>query len=962
MQIENKIAWMMKLAGVVWAVWMVLVGSDQAAGREWMQETTSGTSDQTADPLQQENSALPTTDAKQKRDAGRLLRGSKNENQKVNYQPVITKVEAFAGRPYGLGRISFRLRGDDLMVDRSGAVLLSDRENRTFYPVITNTAFQRFLENIVGDRFGTGSPENIHHLWFLFAGDQPLDISLTGSGFVNMRVPVQVARPKQFTRFVDQWWKGYTDATQKLIEASDYPPIVETYLTTMIGKRLGLQVPKRQKGAPDALYQTFELLFNAESIRLERIEDAMLFGIKPEVANLPLPPPIQWSPLVVNNLPADIGIEKIAQFVPEECFYLRFGNWQNHIWFKRLTEEFGGDLGRMIQMRGFKYKIQSKFLEQLAIESTEFDQLLGGNLIEDVAVIGKDTYVNDGAAIGVMLLAKNTNLLGSNLSSKRRAFARQNANLGVTLQTIDHQGHSIELLSTPDNLFRSFYVSSGDCHLVTTSFTIATRFLESAQGIRSLAESDEFKFARYQLPLEREDTIFVYMSSRFLQEMLTPAHQIELRRRNRVVTDMMLLELGRMVARNERAPATDLNSLIQLGYLPEGFGFRPDGGSFDIEGEFWMDSIRGRRGYFMPIADLEISGVTEEEVRWFQSRASFFADAIKSLDPMLLAIKRYEYQNRIERVIVDGLIAPFGAEKFDWALGRLGPPVVEQIKSHPDDIIRMQISLKGDQANPNIPMHLIFAAVQDEFEKSPNLNPTSFLQYLDTFRVTPGYIGSWPKAGYLDWLPGLGRGGIDQHGFSYSRLLRLHRMEWKEFSVIAFDRQRLENLKPHLAVENAERPAQLRVHVGDLANSKLRNWANGISFERSWQTSIANVRFLNLLIQQFRLRPEEAREIAEKMLDVDLVCSLNGDYQVLPLASGRQVWISDAWPDFANPTLPDSHVSPLLQWFRGIEMEVSKTDTQYTLHGYLDIERQDSGTKLPSFDLFKGFGNFLGGQ
>jgi hypothetical protein len=79
------------------------------------------------------------------------------------------------------------------------------------------------------------------------------------------------------------------------------------------------------------------------------------------------------------------------------------------------------------------------------------------------------------------------------------------------------------------------------------------------------------------------------------------------------------------------------------------------------------------------------------------------------------------------------------------------------------------------------------------------------------------------------------------------------------------------------------------------------------------------------------------------------------------LASGREVWISDAWPDFASPTLPETHVSPLLQWFRGVELEVSKTDTQYTLHGYLDIERQDVGTKLPSFELFKGFGNFLGG-
>jgi hypothetical protein len=888
-----------------------------------------------------------------------LRRRDVQETESPN-QPVITGIEAYAGRPYGLGKISFRLRAGDHMVDQTAAVLLSDRESRTFYPVITKSPFRQFLQNVFGDRAET-QPEDVHHLWFLFRGDQPLDISLSGSGFVNVRVPVQVARANQFNRFVKQWWRGFTEGTKRQVEASDYPPIVETYLMAMVGKRLGLQVPPRKQGNPDPLFQTFELLFNAESIRLETIEQSMLFGVDPAQASLPVPAGIEWSPLVVNNLPQEIPIEAIASYVPEECFYLRFGNWGNQIWLKRLLEEFGGDLGRMFQMRGFKYRIQSKFLKQLAIESTEFDQLFGGNLIADVALIGKDTFVNEGAAIGVLLYSKNSAALENNLRTKRKNFVAANATAGVSLTMVKLGDRNIEFLSSPDNYFRSYYVVSGNCHLITTSLTIVRRFLESAEGVRSLALADEFKFARYQIPLERDDTVFIYMSSRFMQDLLLPAYQIELRRRNRIVTDMMLLEIATLAARNEQLPQTDIAFLIQQGLLPQNFGSRPDQGGFERAGESWLDSIRGRRGYFLPIADMHITAVTPEEKQWYETRSQFFANSIKSLDPMLLAIKRFDYQNRVERVVFDGKVLPFGAEKFGWIFDKLGPPSKREVITHPNEIIRLQMSMRGDSSSAEVPAHLIFAAVQDEFRGDMNLQPRSILQYWETLKSTPGYIGSWPSAGYLDWIPGLGRVPDDQ-GFSYSRLLNIWRLQWKDFSVISFDRQRLEDLKPHLQLIESARPVQIRLKIGDLVNSNLRTWFNRINFERGWQTSVANVRFLNLLVQQFRIRPEDAQAVAEHLLDVNLVCSLHGNYRLVQLPASRLLWTSDRWPSFSDPVLPETHTAPLLTWFRGLELEVSQSNTQFTIHGYLDIERQESANALPSFDLFKGFGDLFGGR
>lgn len=133
------------------------------------------------------------------------------------------------------------------------------------------------------------------------------------------------------------------------------------------------------------------------------------------------------------------------------------------------------------------------------------------------------------------------------------------------------------------------------------------------------------------------------------------------------------------------------------------------------------------------------------------------------------------------------------------------------------------------------------------------------------------------------------------------------------------------------------------------------------NYRRAWQTSVSNVQMLNLAVQQFRISPEDASVVMQRMLDAELVCSLGGEYQLAKTPSGRSIWVSSEWPSFINPALPPDHIAPLLGWFRGIEVQVSKAETQFSIHGFLDIQRSEQTTELPSFDLFKGFNNLFGG-
>ena len=883
---------------------------------------------------------------------------SAQRNGSQDSAPTVYRIEALGGQPFGVGMMRYRMCAGDEMIDQSGATLLSEKNNRVFYPVYSKPAAAKFFQRLTGSPIS--EPDSMHNVWFLFRGDEPLELTLHGKCNVSKTVPVQYTREKKFERLKGQWWREFNVEAQRQQEWGDYPPLIETYLTSMLSRRIGLPLPGAVQKNKDPLAETLELIFDVESLRSETIRKGMLGLSDSNVADQPLPSEVFWEYADLDKRDfEEVELELFAKCVPEECFYLRFGTWNNQIWLRRLMEEFGGDLSRMVNLRGYKSRIQSKFLNQLAIESTEFDRLFGGNLIADVAVIGNDMFFEDGSSVGVLLNAKNSKSLKNNLTNKRLKFAEKHKADGCTISDVDVNGVKVQFLRTPDNRYRSFYVVQGDNHLVASSLSLAKRFIESNSGNRSLGQNLEFRYARRQMPLLRDDTVFVFVPSKLLYNLLSPRYQIELARRNRSITDMQIIELAALAAHNEGFDATSQDNLITHEFLPQQFGKRPDGSHLVRENGYWVDSIRGRRGFYVPIPDVEFEGVTVQEIEWYKRRRMFLTQNLSQLDPMFVALKRYDHENNIERIVYDARVAPFGQEKYNWLFSMLGTPVSQEIKGTPTDIVSFQASLDGGSISRRIGDHQIFGAIQDELETSRDISPKSFFRTLDIFRNVPGYVASWPKAGYLDWLPKLG-GQPDAYGFTFSKMLGIWRLQWEDYSAVSFDRDRLSELQRHMVVVPAERPAQIRVNIGDLAHSNLRDWANAQNYRRSWETSIANTRLLNMMSQQFNLAAVQSKETVENLLDVELVCSLGGKYE-LKTSTDRSMWYSTAWPDFANPMLPEEYVSPLLKWFRGFQLELLQTDAQFAVHGFLDIERSGESS-LPSFNLFKGFGSVFGGE
>ena len=361
---------------------------------------------------------------------------------------------------------------------------------------------------------------------------------------------------------------------------------------------------------------------------------------------------------------------------------------------------------------------------------------------------------------------------------------------------------------------------------------------------------------------------------------------------------------------------------------------------------------------------MPIKFVTRREADRLAELDRIYANHWTEMDPLLVAIKRYVHPTleNTERVVLEGNVSPFVRQKYGYITSLLGAPTTSRISPAPGDIITVQAHVKGGALFPDIAPHLLFLGVQDNTPVT-DLRPDGFFKTLQIIRTTPGYLGSWPAAGYLDRLPfGIGTGPVDQWGFSQLPF-GIWRRQWEAFSAIALDRRLLAELTPHLYVEEVDTEAQGRLFAGDLKNSQIASLVNNLAYTRAMQASLGNARFLRMLQHQLGVAKDDALVVAEQLIDADLVCSLGGEYELKQERGMPSTWVSTGWredPFAGRIGMPPEYEAPVLKWFRGAEAELVMYADRVVLRGTVDIEREpvDQRTlpQLPLFDLQNLFG------
>ena len=186
----------------------------------------------------------------------------------------------------------------------------------------------------------------------------------------------------------------------------------------------------------------------------------------------------------------------------------------------------------------------------------------------------------------------------------------------------------------------------------------------------------------------------------------------------------------------------------------------------------------------------------------------------------MIAIKRYALEGeRLERVTVDAMISPLDEVKYAWVLSMLGAPTESRMTPPAGNIVSIEASVRGGMPFPSVVPHLLFLGIQDHLPLT-DLRPDDLLKVLQIVRSTPGYLGAWPKPGFLDMLPIRLGTAPDAGGFSQ---LPLGVWRWQDrgFSVLSLDRGIIGAVSQQLATEPVDDRAQIRVHVGDLSQAKF---------------------------------------------------------------------------------------------------------------------------------------------
>ncbi len=856
------------------------------------------------------------------------------------FAQVRATVEAFAGEPFGVGRVVIDIGENDLPVPLGiDGLGLSEADGRVLYPAVHAPAVGAIVKDVLDavpwmrggpvregvggllDELLSGPPRTT--IYFLFKGDGPLKLTL------HARRPYKMAiRPRADAlahgQMLDAWWRQYTASSGLLQSAHDYPPMVDNFLATMLACRLNLELPERKQTESwqDELAEQIGLTLVTESVRLAMQQDRLL-GLNhlDQQADRPLPEPIRPPALNLPNLPDEVPVEPIAMRVPAECLYIRFGNFSNFLWFQDTLAEWGGDAQNLIESRGLNLETSKRIEEQLVVKQTELSRILGPMIVADVAIIGTDLYMREGAAFGLLFHANNSTALTADLLRQRIERLRAG---GVTEQKVTIAGKKVSYLSSADGTVRSYYAIDGAYQLVTTSKTLVRRFLETGAGTGSLGTLDEFYAARSVMPLAENYTAFVYLSDAFFKNMVGPHYRVETARRLQAAADIDLVQLARLAATAEGLPADTIEQLSGNGILPRNFLHRPDGSRTVLEkdGEVY-DSLRGRRGTFLPIPDVEVEQVTAAEESAYGKFAEFYAERFGRIDPTMVGIKRHALKNNRERVEIDARISPADGRLYDFLATVAGEPDRMQLAPVPGDIAAMELLMEHQR---------MFAALRD-FGPPPELvnGQRSLLGSLPDVLV--GYIGATGQMPLLGLIENLLVRTPDPRYSGPPRAGLLSR-RWQQFTVYSLHPEVLEFVVPRLKFEQAERPAQLRLHVGDPSRARITPLLNSWSYWRTCQTSLGNLRLMHALGQQLHVPAEDCKETAELLLAAKLICPLGGRY-VYHKTPGR--WTSTALlHDLSRSPLgvqpPRGYVAPPLSWFRGVELDAMLTADAMLVH------------------------------
>ena len=884
-----------------------------------------------------------------------------------------------AGAGWGVGFVDINLSPDNVYGPLTvNQVTVTSPDRRVFYPAFSFSAPDQktkeilterptlppFVQGIVRTAMDNARPRC--RIFFLFYGSQPFRIDVGTNPPVSLSL-VPYSDPKSYYTFLNHWFEHFIPENGKQDKSLSppAPSMIKSYLQSMLVYRLGLNPESiGQKTSPWDDVSPFNFTAPTPTLRskmpyVSYFEDKTLDAIsidsliersrspksilpddiasdddKVEVApearfdgrklmhlneiapTLYLPMPSMENVAIDEKSP----IEPIAMRVPKDCVYIRFGSFNNFVWFQNLTASVEGNMMNLFASQSVDQSSgANKMQTTLASRMTDVSKAMGPTVIQDVAFIGSDLFFDDGPSFGLIFHATNSFLLSAGINGDRSSYLKENPD--AKEKTIKIAGKKVKYLYTPDGRIQSYYAVDGAFHLITTSKKLAEEFLNTSDANNSLGAQPYFKYARTLMPLSNKYTVFVYASEDFLYRIVSPQYWTEISRRRRSAAEIEMVLLARQAALNEGVQAESLEDLVRYGYLPKSVLIRPDGSRlmFDDKGGVY-DTKRGYCGQFRPIADMKVESMSDYELSRYEAMRESFQKNIVQLNPLMIGLTIQKTDNLNSRLFVDARVAPFALANFERTKSYFGPLDTVRFAPVPGDCVQAQASLNNArllmgvrndipyQGPTGRPVRDILGGIfgNDIGMYFGTTNESGFLGLLGTFGIAP--IG--PPADYsIHSRPDIDMRYRDQH-----------------IRLFSFQPEIPPQVQPYLAYETAPTPQHVWVSVNNPMGVPIGRRINDMCYAMSARTSLHNLVTLQTLVQQFGISSSESMAFFESLSSVKMASPIGGQYVYQPLASNLGYW-TDSALGYANMRnlgwfsvhAPQGYLAQPWNWFYGGE-------------------------------------------
>ncbi|RMF95138.1 MAG: hypothetical protein D6741_11990, partial [Planctomycetota bacterium] len=345
-----------------------------------------------------------------------------------------------------------------------------------------------------------------------------------------------------------------------------------------------------------------------------------------------------------------------------------------------------------------------------------------------------------------------------------------------------------------------------------------------------------------------------------------------------------------------------------------------------------VDSLRGARLAFVPIADVRIDRATPHEREIYARFLAHYASQWQRLDPITVAVARDEPKEGPVRLIVDARITPFAKENYRQVMEKLGPADRFRLAPIDGNIAQFEVILNRGR---------LFGGLMDvtpplEVEQG-KVVPTGRLR--DIF---VGYLGTTGEVGWLGQINRWFSRPPDENGYTVG-LFGLWRREMQGATVFSFQPEVLAQATSQLRYEETDHEAHGRIEIGNIAQARITPLVNDFVYWRTRRTSLGNIRLLHSLEQQLHVPGEDCKTLAEMLLDVELRCPLGGEYEYRKDEFGIGRWTSTALQPgegggFLATKAPPGFLTPPLNWFRGLKAEALASPEGVTAHAEILME------------------------